>query len=80
VRWSCWSTRDLEELIVTEAIPPVLVWLERPDQRVVVMVVPVSSRVAIGRVIATAHVTAMHAEAKVNPLTTIAQTVFTSIR
>jgi hypothetical protein len=80
VRWSRWRTWDPDELIVRKAIPPVVVWLERPDQRVVAVVGPASSRVAVRRVVAAADVTAMHAEAKVIPLTTIAQTVFTSVR
>jgi hypothetical protein len=53
--------------------------LEGPDHWVVVTVVPVSSRVTVRRVVAAAHVAAVHAETTVNPLTTITQTVFATI-
>src|SRR5262245_9378522 len=77
VRWRARRAVDVERELIDVAPPPVFTRLVRPDDGMVVVRVPVRGGMPVRRVVATADVTARHADPQVQPALPDAQAVFT---
>jgi hypothetical protein len=70
---------ELEQQLIGVAPPPVFAGLERPDDGVGTMRVPMGRGVAVGRAVAAADVATLHAQPQVQPATTGAQAVLAPV-